>query len=251
VLLLSEDRLTIDATERVFYTEAKDVTMLQSGLFDVRSTSIECDEGILAEGALPAGLTFVPDFVSASEEDELLEFLDDPRQASWSNDLARRVQHFGFRYNYKLRAVSAADRVPDAPPIIQALGERLVDLGYFTSQPDQIIVNEYQPGQGISPHIDRETCFGSSVASLSLGSDAVMDFRSPSAAGAVLLRARSLVVLMDDARYSWQHSIAQRRNDEIAGLELTRRRRVSLTFRTVVLGKSSLPTKRRSEKKPS
>jgi alkylated DNA repair dioxygenase AlkB len=44
---------------------------------------------------------------------------------------------------------------------------------------DQAIINEYQPGQGISPHVDCVPCFGPVVAAISLGSDCVMDFTHP------------------------------------------------------------------------
>ena len=40
---------------------------------------------------------------------------------------------------------------------------------------EQAIVNEYEPGQGIAPHIDRD-CFGPVVATVSLGSAVNMDF---------------------------------------------------------------------------
>jgi alkylated DNA repair dioxygenase AlkB len=207
--------------------------MLQAGLFESQAPRKRV---IVSEGTLPSGLIFLPDFISTAEERELVALLDDPNRAIWLDDLSRRVQHFGYRYNYKLRALSAADKVADAPPPIQALGNRLVDLGYFSSPPDQVIVNEYEVGQGISAHVDRETCFGSAVASLSIGSDVVMDFRSMGgASGSLLLPARSLVVLTDDARYNWKHSIPARRRDRIAQIEIARKRRLSLTFRTVLL----------------
>lgn len=41
---------------------------------------------------------------------------------------------------------------------------------------DQLIVNEYEPGQGINPHIDNIKLFKSDIASLSLGSDCIMIF---------------------------------------------------------------------------
>lgn len=205
--------------------------MQQSGLFE----RVRDESAIVAEGALPRGLIFVPNFVAASEERELVGLLDDAEHAVWLTDLSRRVQHFGYRYNYKLRALSSADKIDDAPTEIQALGARLVELGYFATPPDQVIVNEYLPGQGISSHIDRETCFGSTVASLSIGTDVVMDFRSEDGAiGALLLSARSLVVLTGDARYRWRHSIAARKSDRIGEREFARGRRLSLTFRTVL-----------------
>ena len=149
--------------------------MLQAGLFESPAHEFET---AVSEGLLPCGLVFLPNFVSAAEERDLVASFDNPTLSTWSHELSRRVQHFGYRYNYKLRALSAADRIAELPETIRALGRRLVDLGYFASAPDQVIVNEYEPGQGISPHVDRQTCFGSAVASLSLASDIVMEFRS-------------------------------------------------------------------------
>lgn len=207
--------------------------MLQAGLFESPAHELEA---AVSDGSLPRGLAFLPDFISAAEERDLVASLDDPSRSTWSHELSRRVQHFGYRYNYKLRALSAADKIAEAPEAIRALGHRLVDLGYFASAPDQVIVNEYEPGQGISPHVDRETCFGSAVASLSLTSDVVMEFRSPANEyGAILLPARSLIVLRDEARYSWKHSISARKRDTIQHCEFPRSRRLSLTFRTVLV----------------
>ena len=207
--------------------------MQQGDLFDQPT---EEDGAEIAEGSLPAGLIFVPNFISVEDEHAILKLLDDPSRATWSTELSRRVQHFGYRYNYKLRALSSADRIADLPEPLRWLGEELVSMQYFTSLPDQVIVNEYELGQGISAHIDRETCFGPVVASLSMASDAVMDFRSPDGeAGSLLLRARSMVILTHDARYRWQHSIAGRKRDRIQGRESARQRRVSLTFRSVLI----------------
>ena len=47
------------------------------------------------------------------------------------------------------------------------------------------------------------------------------------------LAPRSLVVLSDNARYNWLHSIPPRKTDEFEGHKHERMRRVSLTFRKV------------------
>lgn len=207
---------------------------LQPHLFD--SPAEEYVESTIFEGSLPPGLILIPSFVSKAEERELIAFFDDPHRSQWTNDLSRRVQQYGYRYNYKSRAVTASDKIGSIPSQVQRLGDRLVDLEYFSSPPDQVIVNEYEPGQGISAHIDRETCFGDTVASLSLGSDIVMQFRAgEDDAGALVLPARSLVVLAGEARYRWTHSIVGRKRDHIASHAFVRGRRLSLTFRTVLL----------------
>lgn len=184
-------------------------------------------------GDLPEDFVIVPDFLTKSEEDELIQAID---AAPWNQDLKRRVQHYGFRYDYKARAVSLRDRLGELPDWAADVARRLVDYGYFTSPPDQVIVNEYKPGQGINPHTDRSTCFGPSVASLSLGSDIVMDFTDGAGkSGSVLLPRRSMLILRGSSRTVWRHGIAPRRRDTNSLGTFVRTRRVSLTFRTVLV----------------
>lgn len=107
--------------------------------------------------------------------------------------------------------------------------------GMFDTSPDQVIANEYLPGQGISAHVDCEPCFGAVIASVSLLSATEMQFRDlrTSEARAVILAPRSLLVLAGPARHDWTHAIPARRSDVIDGVRIARGRRVSLTFRTM------------------
>jgi alkylated DNA repair dioxygenase AlkB len=120
------------------------------------------------------------------------------------------------------------------------LAYRLYDGNIISELPDQVIVNEYQPGQGISSHIDCVPCFTDTIISLSLGSACVMNFTGVPTGEKipVLLEPRSIVVLKDDARYKWTHSIPARKVDHFYGQTITRERRVSLTFRKVIITKN-------------
>lgn len=51
----------------------------------------------------------------------------------------------------------------------------------------------------------------------------------------LVLKARSLIVLSGPARYEWQHAIPARKSDIINGIKTERTRRISLTFRNVIL----------------
>ena len=104
---------------------------------------------------------------------------------------------------------------------------------------DQVIVNEYEPGQGISSHIDCEPCFKDTIVSLSLGSGCVMNFTNKFNRKHIIpiwLAPRSIVVLRDEARYEWLHGIAARKWDVWGNQRYERARRVSLTFRKVIIG---------------
>jgi hypothetical protein len=51
----------------------------------------------------------------------------------------------------------------------------------------------------------------------------------------VFLARRSLVLLSGEARYEWRHGIPARKNDVCDGNTIPRDRRLSLTFRNVLL----------------
>ncbi len=183
------------------------------------------------------GLQYIENFIN--EPDHYL-FLSLVNGEQWLGDLKRRVQHYGFKYDYKARKVSRDMHIGELPIWLKELSSRLRQAGYMSEGADQVIVNEYQPGQGISGHIDCEPCFRDTIISLSLGSSCVMDFINKYDKAKkipVWLAPRSLIVLNDEARYEWLHGIAARKWDKWDGRKYERQRRVSLTFRRVIIEK--------------
>ena len=188
------------------------------------------------------GLAYLPDWMAPEACRALLAQID---AAPWSAKLRRRVQHYGHRYDYGRRSVAKVVAAEDtqatapAPPLpgwARELAARLAAEGFLDQQADQVIVNEYQPGQGISAHVDRVPCFGPAVAALSLGSGCAMDFTRPEdgTKAGVYLAAGSLCVMTGPARYDWRHGIAARKSDPGPAGRIPRARRVSVTFRTVL-----------------
>ncbi|WP_406835637.1 alpha-ketoglutarate-dependent dioxygenase AlkB [Streptomyces sp. AHU1] len=171
--------------------------------------------------------------------DACREMLASIENEAWSTELRRRVQHYGHRYDYGRRSVAAPRAAAAAPPLPSwALQQaaRLAREGIMDQRADQVIVNEYQPGQGISAHVDCVPCFGPVVAAISLGSGCVMDFTHPEEGRKVSVRLApgSLCVMTGPARYDWRHGIAARKSDPEGGGRVPRGRRVSVTFRTVL-----------------
>jgi alkylated DNA repair dioxygenase AlkB len=128
--------------------------------------------------------------------------------------MKRRVQHYGYRYDYKARKVTPEMYLGDLPDWLNRISKQLHYDGLIEAIPDQVIINEYQPGQGIAAHIDCEPCFGHRVFSLSLGGAVIMEFSQPSQKTVeVLLEPRSLVMIYGEARYNWKHAIPARKSD--------------------------------------
>jgi alkylated DNA repair dioxygenase AlkB len=119
-------------------------------------------------------------------------------EGDWSSELKRRVIHYGYKYDYKSR--NAMERAKAIPGECEDVARRLLDAY------DQLIVNEYQPGQGISAHVD-SLAFEDGIASISLGSGVVMRFSQGASSVDVWLPRRSVVLLTGDARFKWRHSI--------------------------------------------
>lgn len=179
------------------------------------------------------GLICVPSFLN--ESDSLLSILD---RMPWLDDLSRRVQHYGWRYDYKSRKIHRDAYLGSLPAFLEEIAQRLYTEGLMECLPDQAIVNEYLPGQGIAAHIDCEPCFGPEIATLSLGDDYPMRFTHLTNAESheLWLPVGSACVMRGPARYQWKHEIAKRKSDVVGGARKQRKRRVSVTFRKVILG---------------
>lgn len=173
--------------------------------------------------AIP-GLTYIPDFITQEEHDRLLRYID---AARWSTEWKRRVQPYGESYG-SLHSLNAKP----IPVWGMELVAQLYREGHTDFLCDQLLVNEYLPGQGISPHVDYNS-FDRTVASLSLGSACIMDFEHVETGEKhqLWLEPRSILIMDGEARYQWMHGIAPRKKDVWNGAPFTRGRRVSITFR--------------------
>lgn len=179
-----------------------------------------------------SGLSYYPDFITSEEEAFLISAID---SYPWIYDLKRRVQHYGYRYDYKSRQATKATYIGPLPDWILPIAQKLTDDKKFSTLPEQVIVNEYMPGQGISAHIDCVPCFGNVIASLSLESPCIMKFENIELKENrdLFLEQRSLAVFRDEVRHKWTHAIPGRKSDTINGIKIPRSRRISLTFRTM------------------
>jgi len=180
-----------------------------------------------------AGLAYIRSYLSHREQTGLLDWID---RSPWSADLRRRVQHYGFRYDYRRKTIEKSVMLGPMPGWAQELADRLHCDGLVARRLNQLIVNEYLPGQGIAHHVDCEACFADQIVSLSLGSSCVLTLRLAKTHEQVplLLEPGSLLVLAKEARFKWTHGIAARKTDVVGGRVVARRRRVSLTYRTVL-----------------
>lgn len=182
---------------------------------------------IKSEAANIRGLWEVPHFLSPDQEKEILAIIDN---SSWNTVLSRRVQHYGWLYDYKKGKIDFSKKIGPLPPWAEMIAQDLFDANLVPEIPDQLIVNEYEGNQGIAPHIDCPSCFVGPIVTISLIESWVMLFHHPSGNTVPRTLARGSAFILDgDSRSVWKHEIPKKINESWG----RRGRRVSLTFRKV------------------
>uniref|UniRef100_A0A915Q5E1 tRNA (carboxymethyluridine(34)-5-O)-methyltransferase n=1 Tax=Setaria digitata TaxID=48799 RepID=A0A915Q5E1_9BILA len=186
----------------------------------------------------PNDLLILSNFISKDEEEALITVIRDymPSGKVLKN---RKVIHFGFEFNYDDNMASEQPSSNPIPDVCGPIIDRMVDARIFWEKPDQLTINIYEPGNGIPSHVDTHSAFSNTIASLSLLSDIVMEFRdfaNTSTVYDVLLPRFSLAVMRGESRYRWKHGIAKRKYDinPATNKLMHRQLRVSFTFRKVI-----------------
>ena len=158
------------------------------------------------------GLWYIPNYLT-TEELELIkkklanEIIFDP--LSKGNLKSRHVAHYGYNYSYNRTGLTKASPIPD---YLLTLVEpkRINDIlktKLFNKEFEQLIINEYKPGQQIAYHIDHQKQFGSVIACLTIGQSVPIKFKKDGVEKIINVEEGSLYIMSKDSRYLWQHSL--------------------------------------------
>ncbi|XP_049745578.1 alkylated DNA repair protein alkB homolog 8 isoform X2 [Elephas maximus indicus] len=171
--------------------------------------------------ALPPGLMVVEEIISPEDEKMLLESINWTEGNVQKSLKHRRVKHFGYEFHYETNNVDKNKPLPGGlPEICDSILEKWLKEGYIKHKPDQLTINQYEPGHGIPAHIDTHSAFEDEIISLSLGAEIVMDFKhSDGVTVPVMLPRRSLLVMTGESRYLWTHGITPRKFDTVQASE--------------------------------
>ncbi|MDT7535421.1 alpha-ketoglutarate-dependent dioxygenase AlkB [Sphingobium sp. SA2] len=179
---------------------------------------------LFATPAIP-GLSYREDLLSREEELTLIAginatALEPFRFQGWLGK--RLTSSFGWRYDFDDARFGPTDPMPDW--LLPIRDKAAAFAGLEAASLAQALLIRYDPGAGIGWHRDRPVF--DHVVGISLGVSAPLRFRRRKASGfdriTVPLAPRSIYHLHGEARYQWEHSIAE--------MEETR---WSITFRTL------------------
>ncbi|KAM0953889.1 putative oxoglutarate/iron-dependent dioxygenase, alpha-ketoglutarate-dependent dioxygenase AlkB [Dioscorea sansibarensis] len=117
-----------------------------------------------------ATLIYIPNFITDSEQSQLLHDIYEVPTSKWKKLKNRRLQNWGG-------VVHEKGLLPqELPPWLKKVTGRIRQCtGLFPSEFNHVLINEYLPDQGIMPHQDGPAYFPV-VAILSLKSPVVIDF---------------------------------------------------------------------------
>lgn len=181
------------------------------------------------------GLFYIPDIYKLNDIicnlDEKKWFNINPR-----NPKSRKVQHYGYSYNYRTYNVSKkCDDIPDILIPIRDLLEKICKKKQLIPENyifNQCIINKYESGQGIGKHIDT-TNYGGVIGCYTAISGCYMIFTRNSETVKIYVKPNSLYIMSGEARYNWYHHMLPVKTDIVSGKSIDRKTRISLTFRNV------------------
>jgi alkylated DNA repair dioxygenase AlkB len=187
------------------------------------------------------GLYYFDNLISADYAKQLVEYLDNKEKSKWepvgSGPNSRLVQQYGYIYDYKQRNHEKLGLpIPNVfYKSIEILKQKTLQLGIVDSNYtfNQLIVNNYLPGQGIAKHTDLKT-YGPVIGCYTIGSGGTMRFRNKDGRIVDLyVKANSLYIMSGESRYEWTHEMPSTKSDMYNGKRIDHDRRISITFRNV------------------
>ena len=181
---------------------------------------------------LPPGAKLFCEFITPEEEEWLMNDLQDYEV---DTEISRRRWHFLQHYNVLSSAIDLPAQ-PLSDEFVQSdFYHRLIHTIGFV--PQEVLVNEYTPVQGIVEHVDAQI-FGPVIAIVSCGSNVDMFFRKRPVTHKCMIPRRSLLLLSGEARYTYTHGIPKSKNYQHWNgdkyVRIPRTLRISYTFRSVV-----------------
>ena len=188
---------------------------------------------------LISGLTYIESVLPESIADDITDwFFSEGTQETLipltKSLKSRKVLHFGYKYDYIKKTIY--EKADPMPPIIEQLLDYIPMSEGANAYFNQCIINQYLPGQGITPHIDR-TSYGSTIACFTFGKSGREMHFSRSGRNSIKLYTTpgSLYIMQGDARYMWKHSMKGRLHDmdSFGKQKILRKKCFSVTFRNV------------------
>lgn len=171
---------------------------------------------------LPPSCYYVPSFIAPTDEERIISEIQKLPESRWTSLTHRRLLSLPSTLTGP-----ANDTLLSAPlpAYLAPIVARLRDEKYFENSPhkapNHVLINEYNPGEGIMPHEDGPA-YSPITATVSLGSHTVLEIYKKNGQGEreatptwrILQEPRSLLVTTGDMYVNTLHGISELQGDE-------------------------------------
>lgn len=172
---------------------------------------------------LPEAGFYIPNFISENEEGYITREISKLPEKKWTVLSRRRLLSLPSQLTGKTGDTLIDSPMPDflTSPILDKFSELQVFQQSTHGAPNHCLVNAYEPGQGIMPHVDGPT-YAPITATVSLTSHTVLNIYEKNEQGErvaaprwrILQEPRSLLITTDDMYKSTLHGIDESERDE-------------------------------------
>lgn len=174
------------------------------------------------------GLWYLPRFLTQSQVKSVKDLIqnDIELESISKSPNSRKVAHFGYYYAYDRSGLKPAKKIPNLLRKIankDKLNVITMNDHFLESDFNQVIINQYHPGQQISPHIDHTKLFGPTIFCITIGQPVPIKFQKGNDVITIEPCEGSAYIMTGDARYAYKHSLKNNGDDT----------RYSITYRTV------------------
>lgn len=147
----------------------------------------------------------VENFLSVEEEKELLDSIPPGKNLN-RKKRRNRIWRYGEKV-YPNDIISL-----EIPEVYKKLGRRLYQEGHLQREPKHVTVNEFEKGNSLPAHIDKEES-GEVISVVSLLSPAEMVLTKEGEKDIhIILPERSLLQMKGTLRWEWEHQILPIKN---------------------------------------
>uniref|UniRef100_A0A6P6XYU0 Alpha-ketoglutarate-dependent dioxygenase alkB homolog 6-like n=1 Tax=Dermatophagoides pteronyssinus TaxID=6956 RepID=A0A6P6XYU0_DERPT len=161
---------------------------------------------------VPDSIFYIPNFIESDDERKLIDHIKQAPKPKWQYLSNRSLQVYG---GYPNKNGMLAE---DLPQWLQVYANKLQQMNIFDGNlPNQVLINRYEPGQGILAHEDGPLYYPV-VATINTGSHTVLNFYEKLSTSnecsrkyrfSLLLWPRSLSILKQDAYQKYLHEIEE------------------------------------------
>ena len=152
-----------------------------------------------------SGLLYLEDYITEDTSSEILEWIGPPK-----TKIIKRYRNRILRYGSN-KPYPQKETPPEIPELFRPIQERLFNENIMPEIPNSVTINEYHPGQTITPHIDSRSS-GPIIAILSLLGIMSLTLSRKEQRETIVLAPKSLLVLSGESRTDWMHHTEPARN---------------------------------------